>query len=510
MGLAGSYFGRHWRGELTLGVSFWVNNVLLSVPAGLAVGALAAWITVTGDLLRSGSLAVLVSYPLLVLLSLWCTVGCWRSAKAHIESGGSALLARLAQLILAVGALGTAWTTAVDFAPSVGSYWRMARGIDPIGNLSASLSADKQRLLLQGPIGAGDAVRVKALLATAPQLRVVELESPGGRLKEAETIAAAVRERQGITRAVGSCESACTLIHLAGSRRQVLPAARLGFHRANAGTRNPVVERLVNFELARTYRAAGLAEHFVQKTLATPPWGMWYPSRAEMAAADLLHTPERPLDVDLPADPQASADQTAELMRVNDAWVVVDLYRPGALLLAAQQMAQLRQRGAEEADVQVQGQRVVQALLPALLSGAEPWVLETYLGLLIDQTTAARDSSGAGPACLAVLQGDAAARRQLPNALLQREGSWLIEAATQPARQVGSRGLSALEQEVLRRRLGDQAPNLLASAWRAGRSGPEPRAPLLECNRTLELLRAVAALPAAERRLATRVIFERS
>ena len=63
---------------------------------------------------------------------------------------------------------------------------------------------------------------------------------------------------------------------------------------------------------------------------------------------------------------------------------------------------------------------------------------------------------------------------------------------------------------MLRRRLGDQAPNLLASAWRAGRNGPEPRAPLLECNRTLELLRAVAALPAAERRLATRVIFERS
>ena len=502
------YLGRHWHGELSLGVSFWVNNVLLAAPAGMALGALAAWITVTGDLLRSGSLAVLVCYPLLVLLALWCTVGCWRSAQAHVASGGSAVLARLAQLVLALGALNTGWATLFEFGPNVGSYWRMARGIDPIGNLNASLSADRQRLLLQGPIGAGDGVRVKDLLATAPQLRVVELNSPGGRLKEAETIAAAVRERQGVTRATGNCESACTLIHLAGSRRQVMPGAKLGFHRAFAGSHNPVVDQLVNLELARSYREAGLPERFIQQTLATPPWRMWYPSRAELAAADLLHIPARPLDVDLPADPQAQAAAYAELMRVNDVWLAMDQFRPGALQLAAQQMAQLRSAGAADEAAQVQAQQVVQALLPDLLLGAEAWSLETYLGLLIDQTAAARDS-GAGAACLAVLRGDAAVRRQLPPALLQRESAWLIDAASQPARKQGPRSLSALEQEVLRRRLGDQAPALLATAWRAGTHRPDPRSPLPECNRTLELLRAVAALPAAERRLAARVIFER-
>ncbi len=503
------YLSRHWHGELSLPVSFWVNNVLLSVPAGLAVGALAAWITVTGDLLRSGSVAVLVCYPLLALLSLWCTVGGWRSARAHIDSGGSALLARLAQLVLALGALGTVWSTLFEFGPSMGTYWRMARGIDPIGNLKASLSTDGQRLILTGPIGAGDAVRVKGLLARAPTLRVVELDSPGGRLKEAETIATAVRERPRVTRTTGSCESACTLIHLAGSRRQVLPGAKLGFHRAYSGSHNPVVDRLVNLELARTYREAGLTEHFVQKTLATPSWGMWYPSRAELASADLLHTPERPLDVDLPAEAQAPASDYAELMRVNDTWLAVDQHRPGALLLAANQMAVARSAGVDDADVQVLGQRVVQALLPSLLSGTEPWLLETYLELLIDQATAAREA-GAGPACIAVLQGDAAARRSLPTRLLQRESSWLIDAATLPARRTPGRKLTALEQEVLRRRLGEQAPGLLASAWRAGRNGQEVRASLQECNRTLELLRAVAALPGAERRLAARVIFERS
>ena len=55
-------------------------TVLLSVPISMALGALMAWITVTGDLLRSGSQAVLVTWPLLLLFSVWGIVGCWRAA----------------------------------------------------------------------------------------------------------------------------------------------------------------------------------------------------------------------------------------------------------------------------------------------------------------------------------------------------------------------------------------------------------------------------------------------
>ena len=63
--MADGYIARHWRGELTLPVSFWVNNFLLAGPVGFAIGALAAWIAVTGDYLRGGSIALLVAWPLL-------------------------------------------------------------------------------------------------------------------------------------------------------------------------------------------------------------------------------------------------------------------------------------------------------------------------------------------------------------------------------------------------------------------------------------------------------------
>lgn len=184
---------------------------------------------------------------------------------------------------------------------------------------------------------------------------------------------------------------------------------------------------------------------------------------------------------------------------------------PGSMLDAGERMAQAHAAGLDETALQVAAQRVMEGRVPALLNNAAPEQREMYLGLLIDQAQAARDAGGA-PACLAVLAADAAARRALAPALAQREASWLIDAASEPPRDgaaKGGAGFTALEQEVLRRRLGDQAQALLTRSWRPGSSGTAPRNPLLECNRTIELFRAVVALPAAERRLASRVLLVR-
>lgn len=501
------WFSRHWHGELSLATSFWLNNVLLSIPAGFAVGALAAWITATGDLLRSGSLAVLVATPLLLLFNTWAIVGAWRAARGYLEIGGAALWGRLAQLLLALGALGTIGHAAFEFGPQVPTYVRLARGIDPIGNLRATLSPDGTRMRLEGPIGAGDASRIGAQLNAAPLLRVLELDSPGGRLKEAERLAAVVRGKNLRTRTTGACESACTLLHMAGARRQLQPGARLGFHSAYTGTWNPVLDRLANRELARIYREAGLSEHFIQRTLATPPWQMWHPSRAELAAAELLSVPERPLDLELPSRPDAPPAEYSALMESSDVWLALERRVPGVMALAGGRMASARSTSADEGEVQVRAQRVVEALLPDLLAGASPVQHEAYLLLLIDQAEAALQQGGG--ACLAVLAGDAAARRALPPALVQREAEWLIATAADVPPEGAKKQQSALEREVLERRLGPRTAAALPRAWRAGQAQAEARDPAQECRRTLELLRTAAALPGAERRLAARVIFLR-
>lgn len=497
------YIGRHWHGELSLPVAFWVNNGLLSVPAGLLIGALAAWITVEGDYLRGGSIAILVAWPLLTAFSVWCIVGAWRSASAYLGSDGSRLWGYGAKLLLALGALQALGTTAFDFMPQLGGWLRMARGIDPIGHVQATITPDGRKLRLQGPVGMGDGARVQALLAGARGVRMVELDSPGGRLKEAGLIAAAVREGGWPTRAVGDCESACTLIYLAGSRRQLMPGARLGFHRAASGSVNPALDALANRMLAQTYREAGLPEHFLVRTLATPPQRMWYPARDELVGGGLITVPERPLDIELPAAPDAGAGEFGDALRANDTWSAIERRFPGSVVAAAGRMAQARARGATSEDTQVEGQRALALQLPALLARASAETRELYLGVYAAQLAAARAIDAT--TCAGVLALDADARRRLPATLAQRESAWLIDAAAEIPREGPPRGAQTLEIEVVRRRLGDRAPALLADFWRPGAAERTAR----DCDKALELIAAVAALPGAERKLATRLVFER-
>ena len=537
--MADGYIARHWRGELTLPVSFWVNNFLLATPVGFGIGALAAWITVTGDYLRGGSIALLVAWPLLLLFSVWCIVGAWRSSTAFAESGGSSLWAGLAKLVLLASAASTLATALWDFVPNVGAYLRMARGIDPIGHVQATLSADGRRLRLHGPLGLGDGERVRVLTTKNAGVRIVELESPGGRLKEGEEIAALVKQAAWHTRTTGDCESACTLIHMAGARKQLLPGGRLGFHRASAGTLNPMLDSLANRELVRIYRQAGLPERFIERTLATPASRMWHPSRDELVGAGLVSVAERPLDIELPESPRAAAAEYADAMTGSDTWLALEKRFPGTLAAASERMQRARAAGSDAAEVQVQGQRVIEPHLPALLAEATPELRESYLALLAAQLSAARSGAAAPPspvaastpsptptrvpnqaqpssavaappavptACIAVLAGDTAARRALNAELVQREAAWLFAAAgAAPTREPGGRVPSAVEQEVLRRRLGERAPALLAQAWQPGAL----QRPARDCERTQELMRAVAALPGAERRLATRLMFGR-
>ncbi len=494
--------GRHWRGELSLPVSFWLNNVLLPVPLGTLVGGLMAWISLRGEQLQAGSVAVLVGWPLMIALDVWCGVGTWRSAGHHHDRGGAGLWAILARVVVGLGLLGTAASAAINFGPRVGELVQMARGIDPLGRLEMALSPDGRRLKLSGTVGMGDAARMRALAASAPQVRVLEMQSPGGRMFEADRIAKIVHDHGWRTRATGPCESACTLIFLAGSSRQLMADGRLGFHRASTGTFNPVLDQMANHELSAMYRRAGLPEVFVDRAARTPAWRMWYPGQAELTDSGLVRLPSGTLDIDLPLLAQSQPGDLVDALETNDTWQALDKRFPGTIAQAAARTQAARVAGATDADALAEGQRVVEALLPQLLANAGPDIREQYRQLLAAQLAATQGHGAA--ACRKVLAGDAAVRRGLPRELVTREAAWLADAAAEPPRDVAHRPPTAIELEVLRRRMGDRAPALLAGVARPAGAG-SPR----DCDRALALMAEIGRLPAPERRLATRLVLER-
>lgn len=122
----------------------------------------------------------------------------------------------------------------------------------------------------------------QAVLASAPNVRTIRLESPGGHVQPAIQIAVLIHER-GLDTYVGRfCASACTIAFLGGRQRWLGSGARLGFHQASAPG---FPSEQVNGYLRAAYEAFHVPPAFVARVLSTPPADLWFPTRPELRAA---------------------------------------------------------------------------------------------------------------------------------------------------------------------------------------------------------------------------------
>lgn len=499
----GPYLRRHWRGDLPLPRSLWINGVLPGLLGLALLGWVDAWLRLYGSASRAAALLLLLGWPLLLAQLAWATHGTWRSARREDLQIGTGPLRRLGSpalvgLLLAIGLL----QFALNVLPRTLELGALAFWRDPLGTPRVELSADGRRLRIQGPLARGTADQVRTLMAQAPGLRWVLLESADGRLGEALDIAEALRARALPTRATGPCARACAVVFLSGSRRQLLPGARLGFQRVSAGAFNPPHQAWVNASLRRVLADRGLSPHLVTKVLATPPPALWEPDVAELLATGLVTAPERPSDVELPAPQDATVADYSEALSASPLWQAIEQRFPGTLAEAAAAMQAATAAGAEAA--QGAGYEVLGRRLPGLLSVASAETRLLYAGVLMAQVDFLRSVDA--QLCRSLLIGDAAGHRRLPKALVQREADWLLAALAEPPRSAPPRRPTPVELEVVRHTLGSQAPAQLAGLWRPA-TEPPPGQP--DCDQALALLTRMASLASPERRLAVRLLFER-
>jgi len=277
-----NYFVRHWRGDLSLPVSYWLNGLL----ANLFIVAL---ILLFGELIKkagnSGLIAFLMIIFLVVVLALvtWQCGGTWRSASRR---GG--FWAGAAKLAIVLGILRAVYDIGNIYTPVVTEHLRIAFGDDKFGRHSFRLLRDGTELEFAGGINVGTAKEFEGMLQAAGQLRVIHLNSYGGRIAEADLIAAAVQKRGLITYVSQQCLSACTHIFLAGRERWVGEKGKLGFHQpAFAGLDRQYVQPMLDEEKRYLLRK-GISSDFVEKALATPNDKMWEPSHGELRAAKVI------------------------------------------------------------------------------------------------------------------------------------------------------------------------------------------------------------------------------
>lgn len=308
-----NYLQRHWAGHLPLPVSYWVNGALLSALIIAAVEYLIRRIAEGGGSLRGMAIVSLVYLGFSAILWVWSSVGIWRSAYWHHRRGGTHGWGLAARTALVLSLILTLFRSG-DLTLQATELGILARGRDSIGEIARmTVSKDGKELLLSGNLAAGAAERFESLLERNPAVKEVVLTSPGGRMLEAQRMAASIRKRELDTRVEDHCMSACTSLLLAGRTRIAPETARIGFHQPsfpglNAYELGDAIERT-----RAEYLAAGVDERFVQRALATPAQSMWVPAPEQLVEARVLTSS----DVFVTEGPGAPRRETLSEMRVR-------------------------------------------------------------------------------------------------------------------------------------------------------------------------------------------------
>jgi hypothetical protein len=279
--------GRFWQGELSLAVSFW----LVGLGFMLGVATLLAGLVVfmrQQDFNPYQVLAALVAIWGGAALTLaFLSVGICRSAMRHRferrTAGRWTGGATIAQVTMAALALTLAGVFAQYGAGETYEGWRMAVDGDPdIPPYSIRVMHDGREAEIIGGFKFGLAKSAERLFASAPDLKVVHLNSGGGRLGEAIALARLIRARGLFTYSSASCASACTIAFMAGRERLLRAGAKIGFHRAFFGGNED------GDAMGKLLVGSGAKPAFVKLAMTHPSTTIWYPTDAELLAGKVI------------------------------------------------------------------------------------------------------------------------------------------------------------------------------------------------------------------------------
>jgi GYF domain 2 len=278
----GNYFARHWRGELSLPVSYWINGIL----AGIATLSVNVGVHAATDFKDDFQPGIALATETLIwtmtsAITIWQLVGVWRSATNYRKEL-KIFWGPVAKVMVILG--GALWVHdfAVTGAPQIEDLYDIYRGDAKMGTYAFRVLRDGRELEFSGGITFGAAKDLQRFLDAMPAVQVVHLNSPGGRTAEAARMAYLISVRKLATYVVGNCLSACTTIFLSGRERLISPQGRLGFHQPDAAGLTEQERRDIIAQSEMLLRQLGVSAAFAHKANLAPPDDMWFPSVAEL------------------------------------------------------------------------------------------------------------------------------------------------------------------------------------------------------------------------------------
>jgi hypothetical protein len=307
-----NYFARHWRGELSLPKSYWVNGLVFGFLVGTAIASVGYGVNSRGEGQPVVWLVTLIAtWVIVALFTMWQAVGVWRSATNY-KAAGHHFWGGLAKTVTVLGVLNLAYSCLFVGTAQLAGIYEIIDGDARVGPHQFKVLANGQMLEFSGGITFGVANELNGFLQAMGNVRTVRLNSMGGRILEAQRMSDLIRVKGLTTFVTQDCMSACTIVFLGGKERVVLPAARIGFHQpAFRGMTASSRRAAISTEMARLQRF-GLSREFAEKANTATPSGMWFPDKDELVREKVVtRVMQPPAVVTKPAPNAAASSSTA-------------------------------------------------------------------------------------------------------------------------------------------------------------------------------------------------------
>ena len=128
-----NYFARHWRGELSLPKSYWVNGVVFGFIVGVAVVSVGFGVNRSGEAQPVVWFATLIgTWVVIALFTMWQTVGVWRSATRY-KAGGNRFWGGLAKTVTVLGVINLAYNCLFVGTAQLAGIWEIIDGDARVG-----------------------------------------------------------------------------------------------------------------------------------------------------------------------------------------------------------------------------------------------------------------------------------------------------------------------------------------------------------------------------------------
>ncbi len=153
--------------------------------------------------------------------------------------------------------------------PQMKESFKIIAGDSDMGMHELRRLIDGQEVEFSSGITFGVAAELERLLDTSPNVRMVHLNSHGGRIGEARAMRELFRERDFNTFSATEYLSACTVAFLGRQRRFLDSDARLGFHAADFPGSSDHDLRAANQEFVEEAVAYGVDRRFATRAYFT-------------------------------------------------------------------------------------------------------------------------------------------------------------------------------------------------------------------------------------------------